>query len=110
MAIRAPFPAGVCADPDAKYHRTLADAFPGDADQAVAMRLTPARLHAGRWLISALLVLVALVLAGCSGAEAQEKMPSPADLRRAAADAWNCPGMTAIWLDEATVQCLKEAP
>lgn len=110
MAIRVPFPAGVCADPDAKYRRTLAEAFPCDARQAVAVQRFPTPNRPGAWLISALVVLVALALAGCSGAEAQERGPSAADLKRTAASAWNCPGMHAEWLDESTVQCLKEKP
>jgi len=106
-----PFPAGVCADPDAKYRRTLAEAFPSDARQAVAMQSFPTKKDTARWLISAVLVLlISLVLSGCSGAEAQEVPVSPQELRRAAAAAFYCPGMTAVWLDESTVQCLKETP
>jgi len=111
LAIRMPFPAGVCADPDAKYRRTLAEAFPSDARQAVAMQSFPTKKDTARWLISAVLVLlISLVLSGCSGAEAQEVPVSPQELRRAAAAAFYCPGMTAVWLDESTVQCLKETP
>lgn len=37
--------------------------------------------------------------------------PSPAGtVRLAARDAFACPGMHAEWLDEKTVQCLKETP
>ncbi|WP_315125222.1 hypothetical protein [Comamonas antarctica] len=42
------------------------------------------------WLLAALLVLACLALSGC----------------RALAEVWNCPGMTAVWLDESTVRCL----
>ena len=110
MPIRVSFPTDVCADPSVKYRRTLAEAFPCDARQAIAIQGFPAKKHTGRWLISALLLAVALILSGCSGAEAQERGASAADLQRAAAGAWNCPGMHAEWLDEFTVQCLKEKP
>lgn len=111
MPMRVSFPTGVCADPSVKYRRTLAEAFPRDARQAVAIHSFPAKKNVARWLISALLVLlIALILSGCSGAEAQERGVSTADLQRAAANAWNCPGMHAEWLDEFTVQCLKEKP
>lgn len=93
MPTQVSFPPGVC-----------------DATQAVAVKRFRAKKHAGRLLISAMLVVVSLVLAGCSGAEAQERGVSAADLQRAAANAWNCPGMHAEWLDEFTVQCLKEKP
>lgn len=64
------------------------------------------------WLLVALLLLVLLALSGCSSAEAQEPSASisAADLKRAAAEAWNCPGMHAVWLDETTVQCLNYLP
>lgn len=48
-------------------------------------------------------------LTGCSGAEAQVQPISKSEMRRAAAGEWNCPGMAAVWLDESTVQCLREA-
>lgn len=109
MPIRVSFPTGVCADPSVKYRRTLAEAFPCDARQAVAIHSFPAKKHVACLLISALLVLLAaLILNGCSGAEAQEMPTSQPELRRAAAAVFYCPGMTAIWLDESTVQCLKE--
>ena len=64
------------------------------------------------WLLVALLLLVLLALSSCSSAEAQEPSASisAADLKRAAAEAWNCPGMHAVWLDETTVQCLNYLP
>ena len=62
------------------------------------------------WLVAALLVLICLALSGCSSAEAQEPSASPSDLKRLAAEAWNCPGMHAVWLDETTVQCLNYLP
>lgn len=68
--------------------------------------------HAVAWLLAALLVLACLVLSACSNAEAQQPSASisAAELKRAAAEAWNCPGMHAVWLDETTVQCLNYLP
>lgn len=110
MAIRMPFPSDVTPSPDAHYHRTQAEAFPCDANEAVAFQSYPARKHPGRWLALVLIAVVALALAGCSRAKAQEMSESPTDLRRAASAAWLCPGMTAVWIDETTAQCLKEKP
>ncbi|MDR0215941.1 MAG: hypothetical protein LBJ15_18360 [Comamonas sp.] len=62
-------------------------------------------------LFLALLVLFACAgLAGCSAQAADAPTDTATDLKRAAAGVWACPGMTAVWLDEATVQCLKERP
>lgn len=64
----------------------------------------------GGWRYLAALVLLGMAvtaaLTGCSKTEPV----SMADTKRAAAGAWACPGMTAVWLDEKTVQCLKEKP
>lgn len=61
-----------------------------------------------------LTLLALFVCAGLSGCSAQAAdapaTTTAADLKRAAAGAWLCPGMAAIWLDEVTVQCLKEKP
>lgn len=56
--------------------------------------------------LALLIVLVCTGLAGCSAQAADA--PAAADLKRAAAGAWACPGMTAVWLDSKTVQCLRE--
>ena len=110
MAIRVPPPTEPHNDTTARFKRSMADAFPvGTRDLEIQARF-PTPNRPGAWLISALVVLVALALAGCSGAEAQERGPSAADLKRAAAGAWNCPGMHAEWIDETTVECLKEKP
>jgi len=63
-------------------------------------------------LFLALLALfVCAGLAGCSAQAADAPTTTAAaDLKRAAAGAWLCPGMHAEWLDTQTVQCLKERP
>lgn len=63
----------------------------------------------------ALLFLVLLALFVCAGltgcsAQAADTSTTAADLKRAAAGAWLCPGMHAEWIDSQTVQCLKEKP
>lgn len=110
MAIRMPFPADVNPDPDAKYCRTLGEAFPHDASRAAAVQTFRRKSGAGLWLAAAVLVAATLALSGCSGAEAQERSASASELRRAAAGLWSCPGMTAVWLDDSTVQCLNHLP
>lgn len=63
-------------------------------------------------LFLALLILAAWLLAGCD-ARAADPGPTtitPAELKRAAASAWMCPGMHADWIDDTTVRCLKERP
>lgn len=60
--------------------------------------------------LALLIVLVCSALSGCSAQAADSPATTAADLKRAAAGTWACPGMTAVWLDEATVQCLKDRP
>lgn len=110
MAIRTPFPADVNPEPEAKFARGMADAFPSDPHLSAAPRRFPVPNRPTPWLIAAMLVLVCLALSGCGGAEAQERSASAAELKRAAAGAWQCPGMHAEWLDQTTVRCLKETP
>ena len=110
MAIRVPPPTESHNDTIARFKRSLAEAFPAGTQHIEVPARFPIPNRPGAWLISALVVLVALALSGCSGAEAQEREPSAADLKRTAGGAWNCPDMHAEWLDETTVQCLKEKP
>jgi len=70
-------------------------------------RKKPATMRALLFL-ALLIVLVCAGLAGCSARAADTPPTTAADLKRAAAGVWACPGMTAIWLDSQTVQCLKE--
>lgn len=69
----------------------------------------PEKKRSGWRYLAALVLLVMAVtvaLTGCSKAEPV----SMADAKRAAAGALACPGMAAVWLDDKTVQCLKEKP
>ncbi|MNZ90134.1 hypothetical protein D3C78_1090880 [compost metagenome] len=110
MAVRVPFPANVNPEPDANFARGMADAFPSDPHLSAAPRRFPIPTRPTPWLIAAMLVLICLTLSGCGGAEAQERSASASELRRAAAGLWLCPGMTAVWLDDSTAQCLNHLP
>ena len=111
MAIRMPFPSDVNPEPEAAYKRGMAQAFPADPKLTTALRRFPVPNRPGLWLGAALLVLITLALSGCGSAEAQPASASitAAEIKRAAAGAWHCPGMHAEWLDATTVQCLKES-
>lgn len=78
--------------------------------QRLPRRKKPAPTRA--LLFLALLALfVCAGLAGCSAQAADAPTTTAAaDLKQIARDAFACPGMTAVWLDEVTVQCLKEKP
>ena len=113
MAKRVPFPEDVCSSPDARYYRTLAEAFPCGPREAIAVqRFEPPR--AWIWIVLAVLVLVLGIVAGLAGCSAQAAdaptTTAAADIKQIARDAFACPWMTAVWLDEVTVQCLKEKP
>lgn len=77
--------------------------------QRLPRRKKPAPTRALLFL-ALLILLVCSALSGCSAQAADAPAGTAADLKRAAAGAWACPGMTAVWLDEATVQCLKDRP
>lgn len=77
--------------------------------QRLPRRKKPASTRALLFL-ALLLIMLCTGLAGCSAQAADAPATTAADLKRAAAGAWLCPGMTAVWLDEVTVQCLKEKP
>lgn len=110
MAIRMHFPADVNPEPDAKFARGMAEAFPVHPHLTTAQERFPVPNRPGFWLIAALIVLISLALSGCSSAEAQPTSASitAEDIKRAAAGAWNCPGMHAEW-EGTTVYCLKES-
>ena len=99
------------------FKRTLSEAsFLCNAEDTVAIHKMKVKKRGG-WLYLAALVLLAIAafigLTGCSKADDDSPGSSAAvqlaESKRAAASAWACPGMTAVWLDEKTVQCLKEA-
>lgn len=112
MTKHMPFPADVNPDPDAKYSRGTAEAFPFDPQLTPALERFPVPNRPGFWLIAALLVLISLAMSGCSGATAQDstKPAQALNVSQAARDAFACPGMHADWLNETTVRCLKERP
>lgn len=111
MAIRTPFPANVNPEPEAKFARGMAEAFPSDARLSAAPRRFPMPNRPTPWLIAAMLVLACLTLSGCGGAEAQERSASAADERHAANSARACPPDQHVeWMDGTTMQCLKYLP
>lgn len=77
--------------------------------QRLPRRKKPAPTRALLFL-ALLILLMCSALSGCSAQAADAPAATTTDLKRAAAGAWLCPGMHAEWLDEATVQCLKEKP
>ena len=98
------------------FKRTLSEAsFLCNAEDTVAIHKMKVKKRGG-WLYLAALVLLAIAafigLTGCSKADDDSPGSSAAvqlaEAKRAAAGAWACQGMTAVWLDEKTVQCLKE--
>ena len=98
------------------FKRTLSEAsFLCNAEDTVAIHKMKVKKRGG-WRYLAALVLLAMAalvgLTGCSKADDDSPGSSAAvqlaESKRAAAGAWACPGMTAVWLDEKTVQCLKE--
>ena len=95
-------------DPDARYRRTLAEAFPCDARQAVAFFNVSRPPRYGRWLALVLGLLVVLAMAGCSQAEAQQQpQPTPEEQRLARAAARACEGLTPVF-EAGSVSCFKE--
>ena len=78
--------------------------------QRIPRRKKPAPKRALLFL-ALLMIVLCTGLAGCSAQAADAPITTAAaDLKRAAAGAWLCPGMHAEWLDAQTVQCLKERP
>lgn len=75
--------------------------------QRLPCRKKPAPTRALLFLALLLLVLCT-GLAGCSAQAADAPTTTAVELKRAAAGVWLCPGMHAEWLDDKTVQCLKE--
>ncbi|KAA9173023.1 hypothetical protein F3K36_16390 [Delftia sp. BR1] len=96
-------------DPDARYRRTLAEAFPCDARQAVAFFDVSRPPRYGRWLALVLAVLGLLAMVGCSQAEAQQPQPTAQEQRTARAAARACEGLTPVF-ENGSVSCLKETP
>ena len=96
-------------DPDARYRRTLAEAFPCDARQAVAFFDVSRPPRYGRWLALVLAVLLLATLTGCADAGAQEPQPTPQEQRIARGAARACQGLTPVWQDGFHT-CAKDTP
>lgn len=94
-------------DPDARYRRTLAEAFPCDARQAVAFFDVSRPPRYGRWLALVLAVLLLAALTGCADAGAQEPQPTAQEQRLARGAARACEGLTPVF-DNGSWVCLKE--
>jgi hypothetical protein len=96
-------------DPDARYRRTLAEAFPCDARQAVAFFDVSRPPRYGRWLAVVLAVLAIVAMAGCSQAEAQQPQPTAQEQRLARAATKACEGLTPVF-ENGSLTCHKEIP
>lgn len=96
-------------DPNARYRRTLAEAFPCDARQAVAFFDVSRPPRYGRWLALVLGLLVVLAMAGCADAGAQEPQPTLQEQRIARAVARACEGLTPVF-ENGSHTCHKEIP
>lgn len=94
-------------DPDARYRRTLAEAFPCGAAEAEAFFDVSRPPRYGRWLALVLAVLGLLAMVGCSQASAQEPTPTAQEQRIARAAARACEGLTPVF-DNGSLVCLKE--
>ena len=115
MSILIPTPAGHNHTTEV-FKRTLSEAsFLCNSEDTVAIHKMKVKKR-GDWRYLAALALLAMAalvgLTGCSKADGDAPGSSAevqlAEAKRAAAGAWACPGMHAEWLDEKTVQCLKE--
>lgn len=103
---RIALPSDVCPDPSARYYRTLAEAFPCNAAEAVAFHRPQRRPHYGRWLALVLMVIILIAMSGCSAQAATEGDGS--DRQHAAAQR-ACPkGYAVDWLSANEMQCLRE--
>lgn len=100
-------------DPDARYHRTLAEAFPCGAAEAQAFFDVSRQPRYGRWFTLVLVVLIAAgSLASCTDAGAQEPPqphPTPQEQRLARAAAMACEGLTPVF-QNGSFTCHKEIP
>ncbi len=87
------------SDPDAQYLRGASRPGPVFAPASVGIVPLGWLLLGG---VIAFLVLLAMAWPAPAG------LPKEPALKKAAASAWACPGMHAEWIDEKTVQCMKE--
>lgn len=83
------------------YKRTTNTAFLCNAEEAQAFHYFPKKKRPGRWLAAVILGLIVIALVGCAKHKAQE-------VPRAIPKGVCAKGDVGIWLDETTVQCVKE--
>ena len=82
----------------------------------ITLKNTMARSTDAVQSVSVYSLLVLALLAGCSGADAGQepgagRLQAQQEQRRAVAAAQACgPGMTALWHDTTTMQCMREIP
>ena len=61
-------------------------------------------------ITESLILIAAIALGALWLATPSAQADEPKTLTKSVRDEFACPGMHAEWLDEKTVQCLKEAP
>ena len=61
-------------------------------------------------ITESLILIAAIALSALWLATPSAQADEPKTLTKSVRDEFACPGMHAEWLDEKTVQCLKEAP
>ena len=61
-------------------------------------------------ITESLILVVTIALGALWLATPSAQADEPTTLTKSVRDEFACPGMHAEWLDEKTVQCLKEAP
>ena len=61
-------------------------------------------------ITESLILVAAIALAALWLATPSAQADEPKTLTKSVRDEFACPGMHAEWLDDKTVQCLKEAP
>lgn len=88
------------------YKRSTSEAFLCNAEEAQAFHYFPKKRRPGRWLAAIILGLIVIALAGCAKSQAQ---PFPVSQERAIPKGVCAKGDVGIWVDETTVQCLKES-
>ena len=64
--------------------------------------------RAGFFLSASAVLLTCLVMGGCKPESGKKFEETTAAFKNSALSAWHCPGMTAIWVSENIVKCVKE--
>ena len=78
--------------------------------QAIAVSKHRSPRGAGAWLLLAALAVAVLAVSACADAgAAQEPMHSAIEIHHAASAARACPpGHAVVWIDAATMECMRE--